>query len=321
MTAAPVRTWAERYAPSTREVYRRTLLELAADDPRILCLDSDMGGLDDLFGPVLPEQYVNVGIAEANLVSVAAGLAATGFLPYANTMSGFASARACEQVKIDVAHNNLPVRIVGTHGGFSAGHYGPTHHALEDLAILRTLPNLTVVVPADSAETEYAVRATAGLPGPLYLRLGRNPAPPVYDGPYQFRVGEAVRLRQGEDVTIVATGPHPVTMALEAARALAVRGISARVLNVHTVKPFDTAAIAAAARETGALVTVEDHVLAGGLGSAVCEVVAGICPVPVRRIGVADRFHDSVGTETDLLDGAGVSARAVEEAVLSLRSA
>lgn len=317
MTATLEQSWAERYAASTREVYRRTLLELAAEDPRVLCVDSDMGGLDDLFKPVLPGQYLNVGIAEANLMSVSAGLAATGFLPYANTMSGFASARACEQVKIDIAQNNLPVRIVATHGGLSAGHYGPTHHAVEDLAIMRTLPNLTVVVPADSAETEYALRATSALPGPLFLRLGRNPVSPVYNGPYEFRLGEAVRLREGTHLTIVATGPQPVTMAMEAAETLAGQGISARVLNMHTIKPIDREALTAAARETGALVTVEDHVLAGGLGSAVCEVVAETCPVPVRRVGVADRFHDAVGVERELLAWAGVSPQHIVDAALA----
>jgi transketolase len=311
-------TWAERYDVSTREAYRRTLVELAEADPRVVCIDTDMGGLDDLFEESLPAQYLNVGIAEANLMSVAAGMAATGFLPYANTMSGFATARACEQVKIDVAHNNLPVRIVATHGGLSAGHYGPTHHSLEDLAIVRTLPNMTVVVPADAAETEYALRATAALPGPLFLRLGRNPAPPVYSEPYEFRLGEAVRLREGTDLTIIATGPHPVTMALEAWKTLAAQGVSARVLNMHTIKPIDRDAVVRAARETGALVTVEDHVLSGGLGSVVCELVAEECPRPVRRVGAADRFHDSVAGERELLAEAGVSPRHIVEAALAV---
>ncbi|MFJ6798052.1 transketolase family protein [Streptomyces sp. NPDC091268] len=311
-------TWEERYAVAARDVYRRTLVELARADPRVFCVDSDMGGLETLFGEELPGQYVNVGIAEANLMGVSAGLAATGLLPYANTLSGFAAARACEQVKVDVAGNDLPVRIVATHAGLSAGHYGPTHHAVEDLAILRTLPNLTVVVPADAVETEYAVRATAYLPGPVFLRLGRAATPLVHHEPYTFTVGRARVLREGADVTIVATGPYPVSMALEAAAELAGRGVSARVLNMHTVKPIDREAIVAAARETGGIVTVEDHVVVGGLGAAVAEVVTTEAPCRVHRIGVPDRFFDHVADERELLALAGVSAEAIAEAAAAL---
>ncbi|MFE2477953.1 transketolase C-terminal domain-containing protein [Streptomyces sp. NPDC059389] len=311
-------TWQERYGVAAREVYRRTLLELARTDPRIICVDSDMGGLETLFGEELPSQYVNVGIAEANLMGVSAGMAATGLLPYANTLSGFAAARACEQVKIDVAGNNLPVRIVATHAGLSAGHYGPTHHAVEDLAILRTLPNLTVVVPADAVETEYAVRATADLPGPLFLRLGRAATPLVHEEPYEFTVGKARELRAGTDVTIVATGPYPVSMALEAARELAGRGVSARVLNMHTIKPLDREAVLAAARETAGIVTVEDHLVAGGLGAAVCEVVTQEAPCRVHRIGVPDRFFDHVADERQLLELAGISPAEIVAAAARL---
>ncbi len=164
--SVPDEDWATSYSGTTREVYRSTLLAIARADARIICVDSDMGGLEDGFGAELPGQYVNVGIAEANMIGVSAGLAATGLIPFANTMSSFASARACEQVKLDVAVNNLPVRIVGTHAGFSAGHYGPTHHALNDLAIMRSMPNMTVIAPADTVETAGAVRAAAGWPGP-----------------------------------------------------------------------------------------------------------------------------------------------------------
>lgn len=314
-------TWEERYGVAARDVYRRTLVELARADPRVFCVDSDMGGLETLFGEELPGQYVNVGIAEANLMGVSAGLAATGLLPYANTLSGFAAARACEQVKVDVAGNNLPVRIVATHAGLSAGHYGPTHHAVEDLAILRTLPNLTVVVPADAVETEYAVRATADLPGPLFLRLGRAATPLVHHEPYEFTVGRARVLREGTDVTIVATGPYPVSMALEAADELAARGVAARVLNMHTIKPIDREAIAAAARETGGIVTVEDHLVVGGLGAAVCEVVTEEAPCRVHRIGVPDRFFDHVADERELLALAGVSPGAIAGAAAALAAA
>ncbi|MFI6376423.1 transketolase family protein [Streptomyces sp. NPDC050546] len=309
--------WRERYTGATRDVYRATLLDLAKSDPRIFCVDTDMGGLEDSFESELPGQYVNVGIAEANLMGVSAGLAADGLVPFANTIASFAATRACEQVKVDIAGNALPVRIVGTHGGFSAGHYGPTHHSLEDVAIMRTLPNLTVVVPADAAETEYAVRAiadTSAFPGPVYLRLGRKATALVHDGPYAFRIGKADVLREGDDVTIVATGPLPVAEAVAAAGLLADRGISARVLNMHTVKPLDTDAVLAAARETAGLVTVEDHVLAGGLGGAVSELTAEHAPCRVHRIGVPDGFHDEVGVEAELLARAGVTARQIAEA-------
>lgn len=316
--AAALPDWAERYAVPTREAYRRTLLDMARLDPRIFCVDSDMGGLEDGFGQELPGQYVNVGIAEANLMSVSAGLAHSGLLPYANTISSFAASRAAEQVKIDVAGNNLPVRIVVTHAGVSAGHYGPTHHALEDIALIRPLPHMTVVVPCDAAETEAAVRATADLPGPLFLRLGRARTPLVTTEPYEFRVGEARLLREGDDVTLVASGPYPVVMALEAADLLARQGCSARVLNMHTIKPLDVAALGRAARETGGLVTVEDHVRVGGLGAAVCEAVAEDHPCPVRRIGVPDAYLDFVADERSLLEHAGVSPERIAEAACDI---
>jgi transketolase len=299
--------WAQRYAGPARDVYRRTLTELAKADDRVFCVDSDTGGLETGFAREFPSRYVNVGIAEANLMGVAAGLAAVGWLPYAHTFSSFAACRACEQLKIDIAGNDLPVRVVVTHAGLSAGHYGPTHHAAEDLAIVRSLPNMTVVVPADAAETERAVLATARLPGPLFLRLGRAATPLVYTGPYEFRVGEASLLRPGTDVTIIGTGPWPVTMALAAHRELAREGIRARVLNMHTIKPLDAATVVSAAAETAGIVTVEDHVLAGGLGGAVCETLAETLPCHVRRIGIPDGFLDHAGGETDLLAAAGVT--------------
>ncbi len=309
--------WAERYAIPSREACRRALLDLARADPRVMCVDSDVGGLEDLFAD-LPDQYVNVGIAEANLIGVAAGMAAAGLLPYAHTLSAFAAARACEQVKIDVAGNNLPVRIVVTHGGLSAGHYGPTHHAVEDLAIMRAMPNLTVVVPADAVEAEQALLASARLPGPLFLRLGRAATPLVHREPCAFEIGRAMVLAEGGDVTLAAVGPHPVLRAMQAAEALAAEGIGATVLNMHTVKPLDIEAIRRAAVHTRGIVTVEDHLVIGGLGGAVCEAVTEYAPCPVRRIGVPDRFNDLVGDEASLLDAAGITASAIADAARGL---
>jgi transketolase len=310
--------WTTRYAGASRDHYRRVLLDIARADPRVICVDSDTGGLEDTFAAHLPDQYVNVGIAEANLMGVAAGLAAAGRIPFVNTISSFAATRACEQLKIDVAGNNLPVKIVVTHGGLSGGHYGPTHHACEDVAIVRTLPNLTVIVPADAVETEYAVRAALARPGPVFVRLGRSATPLVHERPYDFRIGRAVTVRPGDDVTIIATGPYPVHLAVRAHDRLARLGIGARVLDMHTVKPLDVAAIVRAAAETRGLVTVEDHLRIGGLGGAVCETVTEHRPCPVRRIGVPDGFFDHVGSESELLALAGVSVEHIVAAATQL---
>lgn len=307
-------TWEEEHAGSTREIYRRTLVELARADSRIMCVDSDTGGLEDTFGAELPEQYVNVGIAEANMMGVAAGLASTGLVPFANTMSAFATARAAEQLRNDVAATGRPVCVVATHGGLSAGHYGPTHHALYDLAVLRTMPRMTVIVPADTVETRYAVRAAALLPGPVFIRLGRSETPLVYREPYEFAPGTAVELAAGDDVTVVACGPLPVRMALQAHHELARDGVSARVLNMHTVQPLDRTALLEAARETAGIVTVEDHVVAGGLGSAVCEAVCSAHPCPVTVIGADCAHVDQVGGERELLAHVGITAERVAEA-------
>jgi transketolase len=315
-------SWAALYSGAARDVYRRTLLELARADERIYCVDSDMGGFEDGFGAELPNQYVNVGIAEANLFGLSAGLAATGLIPFANTMSAFATTRAAEQLKLDVAGSTLPVRIVATHGGLAAGHYGPSHHALQDLAILRTMPLLTVLVPADAGETALAVRAAAYHPGPVYVRLGRNATPRVHREPYPFRIGAAVRLAEGDDVALVATGPLPVHYALTARELLADRGFSARVLNMHTVKPLDRAAVLSAAAETAGIVTVEDHLVVGGLGGAVSELVSAELPCWVRRVGVEDRYLDSVGDEHELLEDGGVTVdHIVNQAMVLLGAA
>jgi len=299
-----------------RVAYRATLLELARHDPRIWCLDSDMGGLEKQFQAELPDQYVDVGIAEANLMSFAAALASTGLLPFANTMAAFASARALEQVKLDIAYHDLPVRIVATHAGFSAAHYGPTHHAAADLAAMRTLPNMTVLAPADAAETTHLVTAAAYLPGPVYLRLGREPTGPVSDrAPV---IGEAMELRQGDDVTLVAAGALPVRFALDAAAELAGSGIAARVLNMHTIKPLDVPALVAAAEQTAGVVTVEDHSVFGGLGGAVAEALAEHHPTRVRRVGIADVFCHRPGTHAEQLAAAGVSPAHVVSAALAV---
>jgi transketolase len=231
-------------------------------------------------------------------------------------MAAFASARALEQVKLDIAYHDLPVRIVATHSGFSAAHYGPTHHAAADLAALRTLPNMTVLAPADAAETAHLVRAAAYLPGPVYVRLGRDPVAPVSD--QEPVIGKAMELRQGNDVTIVAAGAFPVRFAIDAAAELSELGIAARVLNTHTIKPLDVPALVAAAEQTAGLVTVEDHSVLGGLGSAVAEALAEHRPARVRRVGIADAFCHRPGTHAEQLSAAGVSPAHVVSAALAV---
>ncbi|MDQ6849219.1 MAG: transketolase [Actinomycetota bacterium] len=299
---------------SDREAYRATLLEMARQDSRIWCVDSDMGGLERQFEAELPAQYVDVGIAEANMMTISAALASTGIVPFVNTMAAFASARALEQVKVDIAYHNLPVRIVATHSGLSAAHLGPTHHAQQDLAAMRALPNMTVLTPADPGETIRMVTAAAYLPGPVYIRLGRNPLPAVYQHDHEFVVGRAVELRSGCDVTIVAAGGYPVLFALEAAERLAELEIEATVLNMHTIKPLDVPALIRAATSTRGIVTVEDHAALGGLGGAVTEVLAEYRPTRIRRIGIDDVFYDRPGTHRQQLEACGVSPERIAAA-------
>ncbi|GGV68751.1 transketolase [Streptomyces longisporoflavus] len=316
VTAEPPVAQEERAA---REVYRDVLVELAAADERYVCLDSDTGLFSGTAWGSAAPRYLNLGIAEQNLMGVAAGLARSGRIPFVNTMATFAATRALEAVKLDIAWNDLPVRIVATHGGLSAGHLGSTHHALEDLAVMRMLPNMTVLVPADAAATEHLLRASARLPGPVYLRLGRGATPALPPGAEPVRIGAAQCLRRGDDATLIATGPHPVLTALDAADELAAAGIEASVLNMHTIKPLDRQAIVTAAARTRGIVTVEEHWAAGGLGSAVAEVVAeqGVA-CPVRRVAVADRFAAGTGGHRHLLERNGIRAATVIEHVRRL---
>lgn len=305
--------------PGPREAYRAALLDLAHRDERVLCLDSDTGGLETTFGAELPDRYVNVGIAESNLFGVAAGLAARGLRPVVHTMAGFASMRAGEQLKLDIVGTGLPVLVVATHAGLSAAHFGSTHYACEDLAVTRALPGLAVVVPADASEIAPALDALHTLPGPGYLRLGRSATPPVHTcPPPPFVLGTATLLRgggAGDLVTIVACGPYPTLFAIEAADDLAVAGIPTRVLEMHTLTPLDAATIAAAARETAGMVTVEEHRPSGGLGDAVAEVIGGGPARPVVRVAVRGNAPDRVADHPTLLARSGVCRCAVDAAV------
>ncbi len=301
-------------ANSTRLAYRDALVTAMGANERIVCLDTDTGlfaGVD--FGPA-SDRYLNLGIAEQNALSLAAALALDGWRPHVITMAAFAESRAAEAVKIDVALNAAPVCIAATHAGLSSGTLGPTHHALSDLAVMRVLPNMTVLVPADADAAGALVGQLAALTGPVYLRLGRlatDPlpasAPPV--------IGELQPLRPGHDVVILACGPHPVLASLGAARELAAAGISAAVLNAHTVKPFDEAALIEAVRPARLVVTVEEHWCAGGLGGMVAEVLSRRLPRPLMTFGVPDVFAARVGDHEHLLRHFGITPAAIAAGV------
>jgi transketolase len=300
-----------RPAPSSREVYRDALLELMRDDERLVCLDTDTGLFNGVDRSGVEERFVNLGIAEHTLMGAAAGLARQGRIPVVNTMATFAATRALEAVKIDIALNRLPVRIAATHSGVSAGHLGPTHHSLEDLAVMRVLPDMTVVVPADAAMTERLFRQSLNLAGPVYLRLGRNATPNLPDDAPPVELGRIQILRWGTDLTLVACGPYPVHAALGAADELAADGIAATVLNVHTIKPLDEEILFAAAGDTGTVITVEEHWQTGGLGGAVAETLGGSRSVTVGRIGLPDAFAAVAGGQQYQLERAGVTPWAV----------
>ena len=308
---------AEMIAP--RETYGHTITELGKTNPDIVVLDADLGPstMVKYFAAAFPERFIEVGIAEANMIGIAAGLAASGKLPFASTFAVFASSRCFDQVRVSVAQSKLTVKIVATHAGLPVGEDGGSRQALEDLSLYCSLPNFTVVVPADSVETAGVIRAVAEHVGPCYVRLPRIKLPVINQPDYRFKLGEAATLRDGKDVTIIAIGVL-VSAALEAADALAAEGIGARVLNMATVKPIDTAAVLAAATETGAIVTAEEHQQHGGLGSIVAEVVAEHRPVPVHFVAVKDVFGQS-GTPEELLEHYGLTAadiaRAAKQAI------
>ena len=306
--------------PAPRQTYRDALVALARAEERVFCIDADTMGLQTTFGTEMPERYINVGIAEATAISIAAGLAASGQIPHFATMATFVTFRAAEQIKVDVVGNNLPVRLVGTHGGFAAGHLGSTHHALDDIAVMRSLPNMTVVVAADGARVEQLVPALAQLDGPTYLRLGRDETLDVGGDLDQLVVGEALTLREGDDVAILASGGYPLAFALEAHEALAEQDIHARVIEIHTIAPIDTEAIVDAAASTAGIITVEDHRVVGGLASAVAEVTATNQPCRVTPVAVplGEKARGRVGGHPELLEAAGVRTEAVVEAARAL---
>ena len=297
---------------ATRESYGNALVELGAEHDNLIVLDAELAAATKtgVFKKAYPDRHIDCGIAECNMMGIAAGLSTTGIVPFASTFAMFAAGRAFEQVRNSIGYPHLNVKIGATHAGISVGEDGATHQCNEDIALMRTIPGMVILNPADDVEAKACVKAAYEYNGPVYLRFGRLAVPVINDRPdYKFELGKGVVLREGKDVTIVATGLC-VSSALEAAEKLAADGIDAKIINIHTIKPLDEELIVAAAKETGKVVTVEEHSVIGGLGSAVCDALAEKCPVPVKKIGVQDVFGES-GPAVALLakyklDGEGV---------------
>lgn len=297
---------------ATREAYGNALCELAPKYDFVV-LDADLAAATKtgIFKKKYPERFFDCGIAEGNMMSVAAGIASTGKTVFASSFAMFASGRAFEQVRNSIGYTHLNVKIGATHGGISVGEDGATHQCNEDFATMRSIPGMVIINPADAVETRAAVEAAILHDGPVYLRFGRYALPVLYDDSYKFELGRGVLMAEGSDVTLVATGLMVAT-ALEAREILANEGISARVINIHTIKPIDEDIIITAARETGAIVTCEEHSILGGLGSAVAEVLVEHAPVPMERIGVRDQFGRS-GSVPALMEYYGLTAKDIAE--------
>ncbi len=301
---------------ATRESYGEALRDLAEEYKELVVLDADLAAATKtgIFKKAYPDRFFDCGIAEANMMGVAAGLAASGKIPFASTFAMFAAGRAYEIVRNSIGYPHLNVKIGATHAGISVGEDGATHQCNEDIALMRTIPGMTVINPCDDVEARTAVRAALDLNGPVYMRFGRLAVPIINDAEtYKFELGKGVVLKDGADVTVVATGLM-VNEALEAAKSLEAEGISARVVNIHTIKPLDKELICKCAKETGVIVTAEEHSVIGGLGSAVAEAVTECCPVPVVKIGVNDEFGHS-GPAVDLLKEFGLSAENIVKKV------
>ncbi len=301
---------------ATRESYGNALAELGKEHEDIVVLDADLAAATKtgVFKKAFPERHIDCGIAESNMMGVAAGIATTGKVPFASSFAMFAAGRAFEQVRNSIGYPKLNVKIGATHAGISVGEDGATHQCNEDIALMRTIPGMVVINPSDDVEAKAAVKAAYEHVGPVYLRFGRLAVPVINDHDnYQFELGKAITLREGADVTIIASG-LPVSESLAAAEKLAAEGISAQVINMHTIKPFDEEAVIKAAEKTGKIVTVEEHSIIGGLGSAVCDVVAEKAPAKVMKIGINDVFGES-GPAVQLIQKYGLDSDSIYEKV------
>ncbi len=301
-----------------REVFGQTLAELAEEFSNILVLDGDLANSTraDIFAERHPDKFLQMGIAEQNMMGVAAGLSTLGFIPFISTFAVFAVSRAADQVRVVVAQPNLNVKITGGYSGILTGKTGKTHQSVEDLAVMRAMPHMTVIAPADGRELRQVLRAACEHYGPMYIRLTRDPSPIIFDENYRFEIGKAVVLREGTDVTIISTGVQTVR-ALEAGEMLGQEGISAYVLHVPTLKPLDEQAIVKAAQRTGRVVTAEDHNILGGLGGAVAETLGEHYPTLMRRIGLRDTFGESAPDDA-LLEKYGLTPHHIAEAAKQL---
>ena len=301
---------------ATRESYGNALVELGKKYNDLVVLDADLAGATKTgtFKKAFPERHIDCGIAESNMMGIAAGLSTIGKVPFASTFAMFAAGRAYEQVRNSIGYPHLNVKIGATHAGISVGEDGATHQCNEDIALMRTIPGMVILNPSDDVEAKAAVRVAYEFEGPVYLRFGRLAVPVINDRPdYKFEIGKGVVLREGKDVTIIATG-LPVSNCLEAAEKLAADGIEAKVINMHTIKPLDEELVLAAAKETGKVVTVEEHSVIGGLGSAVCDVLAEKAPARVLKIGINDVFGES-GPAVELIKKYGLDADSIYEKI------
>ena len=298
---------------ATRQSYGEALVSLGKENDQIVVLDADLSGATktNLFAKEFPKRFFNVGIAEQNLMATAAGLSTFGKIPYASTFAVFAAGRAYDQIRTSICYPNLNVKICATHAGITVGEDGATHQMLEDLSLMRTLPNMTVLSTSDDTQTRWAVKEIAKIQGPVYLRLCRLATPVIYDEGEEFEIGKAVQIGEGADGTVIATGVT-VAEAIQAKEELAKEGIQIRVLDMHTIKPIDREAIVKAAKETKKIVTVEDHNIIGGLGSAVCEVLAEEYPTKVTRMGIHDCFGKS-GPAEALMKEFGIDQTAIKQ--------
>ena len=302
---------------ATREAYGKALAALADKYPDLVCFDADLAGatMTKFFKAACPERFFDMGIAEADMVGVAAGMSLCGFKPFVNTFAMFAAGRAWEQVRNSVAYPHLNVKVVGSHGGLSVGEDGATHQCNEDIALMRAIPGMVVINPADDIEARAAVKAAYEYVGPVYLRFGRLAVPVINDGAdYKFEIGKGVTLREGSDCSIIATGLC-VSEALAAADTLAEQGIHAEVINIHTIKPLDEELVVKTAKKTGRVFTVEEHSIIGGLGAAVAETLGEKCPTKITRIGVNDVFGES-GPAKELLHKYGLDAEGIANRIL-----
>ena len=298
---------------ATRDAYGKALVELGEKNPSVVVLDADLAAATKTggFKKAFPDRFFDTGIAESNMMGVAAGLATTGYTVFASSFAMFSAGRAFEQVRNTIGYPHLNVKIGATHAGISVGEDGASHQCCEDIALMRSIPGMVIINPADDIEARAAVLAAAEIDGPVYMRFGRLAVPRIFDEDYKFEIGKAVTLKEGTDVTIIATGLM-VKEAIEAAEILESEGVSVELINMHTIKPLDKDAVVAAAKKTGCIVTAEEHNIIGGLGDAVCDAVCGECPVPVVKVGVEDTFGKS-GPAVDLLHCFGLDAKNIVE--------